>query len=313
MAEEKIFYCVGCGKVHNKSDFYVSYSKAHANGRLPYCKSFIKKEIYTNDKDVDLKKLHSMLMQLNIPFLKDTFDTAISSNGDIVGHYFRLFNSLPQNRGLTWSNSVFFNDGEDEKKDDIQDNKVDVKSKKNEKLHFNNDLSVAKQRWGINYSDTQLEELERFYIKMEESNNIETPQDKIYLEKLSLISLKMNEELESGNYAQVKQLGDLFSKYMADSKFRAVDKTDADRQGGIRTFGSIYAEVEKDGHIPPWEHYRKIKGLSQDILDKTIMHIENFTLRFNKAETMSSPPIDTPKAEMDEIDENATEGGDYGG
>jgi hypothetical protein len=82
-----------------------------------------------------------------------------------------------------------------------------------------------------------------------------------------------------------------------------MDKTDADKTGGIRSFSTIYAEVEKDGFIPPWEFYRKIKGIKQDIVDKTIMHIENFTLKLNKIEQMTTPPIDTPELEKDEIDE----------
>jgi hypothetical protein len=110
--------------------------------------------------------------------------------------------------------------------------------------------------------------------------------------------------LESGNYSQAKQLGDLFSKYMADSKFRAMDKTEADKTGGIRTFSAIYAEVESDSFIPPWEYYRKIRGLTQDILDKTIMHIENFTLRLNRAERMTEPPIDAPKITQEDTDAN---------
>ena len=316
VADDKIYYCVGCGKIHPKGDFYVSYSKTHANGRLPYCKNFIKKQIYKNDNEVDIKKLQSMLMQLNIPFLNDTYESAIASNGDIVGHYFRLFNSLPQNRGLTWGNSVFLNEdkAQDIEKENIINKieEIDMPVQDIGAFIDVDSMQEAVNRWGNSYDLNQIAQLERFYKSMKDANEIETPQDISYLEKLALISLKMNEELEKGNYAQSKQLGDLFSKYMADSQFRAIDKTDADKTGGIRTFGSIYKEVEKDGHIPPWEYYRKIKGLTQDILDKTIMHIENFTLRFNKAEVMTTPPNDTPKVSKDEVDYEAeTSGGGY--
>ena len=157
-------------------------------------------------------------------------------------------------------------------------------------------------KWGNKYEQNDYYELEQFYNDMQRTNSIETTQDMIYLKKLAIISLKMDRELEEGNYDEAKKLGDLFSKYMADSKFRAMDKTDADKTGGVRTFSAIYSEVEKDGFIPPWEYYRKIKGISQDIVDKTIMHIENFTLKLNKSEKMISPPIDTPKLEFDEID-----------
>jgi hypothetical protein len=160
--------------------------------------------------------------------------------------------------------------------------------------------------WGKNHSEEEFMKLEDFYHKMKSANKIETPQDESYLRKLAVISMKLDEELEKGNYGQAKSLGDLFSKYMADSQFRAMDKTDADKTGGIRSFGMIYAEVEKDDFIPPWEYYRKLKGITQDTVDKTIMHIENFTLKLNKTESMTTPPLDTPLLELDEVDDEAT-------
>jgi hypothetical protein len=141
--------------------------------------------------------------------------------------------------------------------------------------------------------------LEDFCSRMKQYNRIETPQDEFYLKKLAVISLKMDKELEKGSYGAVKQLGDLFSKYMADSKFRATDLSDASKTGGIRTFSQIYAEVEKDGFIPPWEVYHNTKGLQQDIIDKTIMYILNYTLKLNKIPQMIEPPEDTPKIEDD--------------
>jgi hypothetical protein len=154
------------------------------------------------------------------------------------------------------------------------------------------------KKWG-KFEPEDYFKLEDFYTKMMISNKIETPQEETYLKKLAVISLKMDKELEAGNYGQVKQLGDLFSKYMADSKFRAMDQTDASKTGGLRTFSQIYAEVEKDEFIPPWEEYRKVKGLEQDIVDKTIMHILNYTLKLNKAPQLIEPPEDTPKIEED--------------
>lgn len=298
--DESIYYCVGCGKVHSKGSFYISYSKNHANGTLFYCKNFIKKKSYEGStRDVNLDGFQRMLRQLDLPYLDELLVSSAEENSnDPVGIYFRMINTLPQYRGLTWSNSIFANEPQHSKGSSTEDDIIEYKI----------DMRQAISRWGKEYNKEQLVELEKFYIKMENANRIETPQHKFYLEKLAIISMKMNEELKAGNYAQVKQLGDLFSKYMADSQFRAIDKTDADRQGGIRTFSAIYEEVEKDGHIPPWEKYRKIKGLSQDVLDKTIMHIENFTLRFNKAEVMVAPPRDTPQASVDELDDTMVEG-----
>jgi len=132
---------------------------------------------------------------------------------------------------------------------------------------------------------------------MKAKNRIDTPQDEDYLKKLAKLSVKIDKAIDDDESGKVKQLGDLYSKYMTDSKFRAMDMTDADKQGGIRTFSQIYAEVESPDFIPPWEKYSKFLKVGQDLVDKTIMHIENFTLRFNSAERMVIPPSDTPKIE----------------
>lgn len=54
----------------------------------------------------------------------------------------------------------------------------------------------------------------------------------------------------------------------------------------------------------------KIKGLTQDLVDKCIMHIENFTLRLNRAEKMTIPPSDTPKITQGDT---TVDLGDYNG
>lgn len=293
------FYCIGCQEKHDKSKFYLSYNSLHNGGVMPFCKDFIKKEVYDSRKQINLEKFKNILMQMDVPFLFDYWEKSFKDKNESIGTYFKNLN-LKQNRGLKWKNSQFENK--------INNNLKNDENQKSKKDFILTDEMI--ERWGIGKTEEEYMKLEQFYKKMKEANEIETPQDEFYLKKLSMISMKMDEELENGNYGQVKQLGDLFSKYMADSQFRAMDKTDADKLGGIRNFSTIYSEVEKDGHIPPWEYYRKIHGLTQDILDKTIMHIENFTLKLNKVEQMTSPPSDTPKAEPDEIDLDISIGDD---
>jgi hypothetical protein len=247
---------------------------------------------------VDSTKVNSVyeiLKSLNVPFIKKYWDKAQESNGDTFGSYMRMVNSLNQLRNKTWDDSIFEEEKVDSNRNDINKNIED----KLADFDITEDMIV---RWGSKHDKEDYIKLEKFYHGMKDMNKIETPQDIDYLKKLSVISLKMDKELEEGHYDEVKKLGDLYSKYMADSKFRAMDKTDADKTGGIRNFSTIYSEVEKDGFIPPWEHYRKIKGLTQDVIDKTIMHIENFTLRLNKVNIMTEPPRDTPKLDEDETD-----------
>ncbi len=282
--------CLTCGETKKVADFYVSNSVFHAGtGRVPYCKTCLKNMSVDRQGNIDIKKFKTVLKEIDKPFINEALQSAYKqaqkNNDDVIGIYFKNINSLPQYKNLVWSDSVFESEPETEPNEYSWDIDFEV-------------TPEIVDRWG-RYSDEEYFKLEKFYWDMKAKNRIETPQEETYLKKLALISMKMDAELEQGHYEEAKKLGDLFSKYMADSQFRAIDKTDADRTGGLRTFGQIYAEVEKDDFIPPWEYYRQTKGLTQDIVDKTIMYIQNFILKLNKIESMVEPPSDTPKLEGD--------------
>jgi hypothetical protein len=286
--------CISCEKEKaSNSQFYLSNNEFHkVDKRFPVCKVCISEKI---DYD-NIQTIYDILSQMNRPFLRETWrqsvDEAVRTSKNLFGIYYK--NIILNKKELTWKNSIMPD----------QENNVLINSTNQQpdipKLAF----KVTEEmilRWGQNHDLDSYVKLEEFYREMKKSNKIETHQEETYLRKLAHISLKMDKELEAGNSQQVKQLGDLFSKFMADSAFRASDKTDADKTGGIRNFSTIFSEVEKDDHIPPWEYYRKLKNVNQDIVDKTIMHIENFTLRLNKIERMIEPPDDTPDLEEDEM------------
>ncbi|MFA5557901.1 MAG: hypothetical protein WDA59_00370 [Methanofastidiosum sp.] len=280
--------CAACGELKKQSQFYASYNPIHQTGRIPYCKSCLRKMISDENGIVKLDKLKETLRLIDRPFLYDLWKISMEGKMDTFGCYIKNL-QMPQYRYLGWVDSKMLPDMNNELNyDNIED--TDSSFEVTEEI---------RNRWG-QYDSDEYQKLEQFYWDMKARNKIETPQEETYLKKLALISMKMDAELEAGNYTQAKSLGDLFSKYMADSQFRAIDKTDADKTGGLRTFGQIYAEVEKEDFIPPWERYRKIKGLRQDIVDKTIMYIANFILKLNKIETMAEPPADTPEIDKDD-------------
>jgi hypothetical protein len=286
--KKEYLQCLTCEKDKNKqTDFYNTHNKLYKNiGKIPICKDCL----FSRVDYLNMETVYEILRQFDIKFDIEYWEKAEESKYETFKRYMTMANSLPQFVGTGWKNSVF------EKKLVSSIHDFDNESNITEEI-FKPTVELIK-KWG-KFEPEDYFKLEDFYTKMMISNKIETPQEETYLMKLAVISLKMDKELEAGNYGQVKQLGDLFSKYMADSKFRAMDQTDASKTGGLRTFSQIYAEVEKDEFIPPWEEYRKIKGLEQDIVDKTIMHILNYTLKLNKAPQLIIPPEDTPKIEED--------------
>ena len=295
MAKVKRKVCLSCQVDKPIDAFYMSYNKVlHADGRIPYCKDCLIKMV-----DVDnIESVKDVLRKIDRPFLSAIWrSSSATSQKNAFGTYIKNL-QMPQYRNLTWKDS-----GTSESVAEIQAD--DDVPKATTKFKVTPEIAA---RWGSKHSKEELMQLEIFYHAMMDANRIETPQDINYLKKLAVISLKMDKELEDGNYDQVKKLGDLFSKYMADSQFRAMDKSDATKSGGLRTFSQAYEEIEKDGFIPPWEHYRKAKGVTQDIVDKTIMYILNYTHKLNQVTQLTFPPVDTPKLEKNEADEVMQDG-----
>ena len=287
--------CGACGELKKISEYYVSYNPVHQTGKIPYCKTCLKKMISDQNGNVILDKVKSTLQLIDKPFLYNIWRTSLEDEKDTFGTYMKNI-QMPQYRKLGWSDSKMLPEVENK----LNYNNVEEETKFQSLDNFQITTEIL-MRWKGNHSIEDYQKLEEFYWDMKNKNKIETPQEEIYLKKLATISVKMDNELAECNYDEVKKLGDLFSKYMADSQFRAIDKTEADKTCGIRTYCQAYAEAEKDDFIPPWEYYRKIKDISQDIVDKTIMHIENHTLRMNKINIMTEPPSDTPKLEEGEF------------
>jgi hypothetical protein len=282
--------CCGCTKTKKDTDFYSSYNPLHGTGKLPYCKDCIQNMCLDNKGNISIEKLQETLKLIDRPFIEDLWKISVEENSTKpIGIYFKNL-GLSQNRKLTWKDSCFIDN-----------------SNKNNSLVDGNIIvdETLITSWGQNWQPDEYIRLESFYRSMVDINKPETPQDKDYIKKIARLSLQIDKAIESGDSKTAKSLGDLYSKYMSDAKLRTSDMSEADKAGGIRRFCDIFTEVERDDFIPPWEYYRKINGAKQDIVDKSIMFILNFMLKFNKSEKLSQIPVNTPIIEDDEIDDQA--------
>jgi hypothetical protein len=278
--------CTMCGQTQKPSMHYQSFNPIHATGYLPYCKKCLRDMCIDNLGNIGLDNFKTMLKLIDRPFIYSVFKSSCEDKNDTIGTYMKNIALNYKKNG--WEDSIFepqFN----KKVDFVESNQID--------FDVTNEMII---RWGNKHEKEDYIQLEQFYNQMKRDNKIETAQDEAYLKKLAVISLKLDKALENDDYDEANKLGNLFSKYMGDSQFRAMDKSDASKTGGLRTFSQVYGEIEKDGFIPPWEEYRNLKGLNQDLVDKTIMYILNYTLKLNKISQMIEPPSDTPKVETDD-------------
>jgi len=286
----KDYSCQNCGDLKKETEYYASYNPVHKMGKILYCKDCIKDMISDESGNVILDKVKDTLRLLDRPFLYNIWKSSLEEGGEVIGVYMKN-TAMTQYRNLGWKDSKMLPEIEQD---------LNYDSANNEKYEIettcNFDVTTEMiMRWGNKHESLDYMQLEQFYNQMKIDNKIESAQDETYLKKLAVISLKLDKALEDEDYDKANKLGNLFSKYMGDSQFRAMDKSDASKSGGLRTFAQTYAEIEKDDFILPWEYYRNIRGLDQDIVDKTIMYILNYTLKLNKTSQMVEPPNDTPK------------------
>lgn len=283
-------YCTKCNtKKKVKDDFYLAANDLiSSDGRLNICKQCL-------SEIVDMNKVETLITAMRAvdrPFLKKTYDDSITSNKKPFGEYMRML-ATPQNRQRTYLDSEF--DGHMEEM--IAKSSKDLNRTKTieETVKFKVSPDIL-LKWG-NYSESDLYQLENFYQSMTTANDITTPQHKESLKLLCKLNLEQNKALDEGRINDFKNLNTQYNKTLQDSGFRPIDRKSGGESAGVRTFSQIWEEIERDGFIEPYPHQEK-----QDIVDKTIMYMGNYTRKLVNMQSMSSPPSDTPKVEK--VEEN---------
>ncbi|MCI1763648.1 hypothetical protein [Heyndrickxia oleronia] len=255
--------CVPCKKTKPyTSGFYLSNNELHIsnNNRFPYCKKCLKDVIDIND----IETVYDILMQMDRPFLFEVWNSSIKeaekTKKDLFGIYYK--NLLLNHKTLKWRDSVL-----ESKKDNAEESKVNV--------DINSDYLITTEImsfWGSGYSSEQYSKLSIFWEDMKNSYEIETASHKDYLKKICIVSLKMEEALADSKIDHFKKLSDAYDKLMHSAKFTAVQRSAADRTGGLNTFSEFFEYIEKEGFIPKFH-----TNEPQDIVDETIKNLMNYT------------------------------------
>ena len=287
MAKKKdvtIYYCIGCNKIHGKSNFYTSFNSIHKNKVYPFCKDFIKDTVYFNETEIDVEKFKELLMMMDAPFIYNLWQSALTTGSEVIGRYFTNIN-LRQYRGMRWKNGDLKSETKDE--DDFVVYNMD-------KLKVTPEMAL---RWGDKTSKKDIFYLEKFYRDMHTTHTIVTPQHEKALVLICKLQLKMDKCLEADDMIAFAKSHAEYQKLLQSSGLRPIDKIGGAEASGIRSFSQIFEEIEKDGYIKP----APIEE-NQDIIDKTIQYIMNYTLKLFNKQALTEPPKDTPKINEGEED-----------
>jgi hypothetical protein len=271
--------CVACERELVLLRYYATESPLFPDGKAPICKDCIKEQTDVGGLDA----VKRILRQIDRPFNVVEWNKAVSSGKEAFGWYLRSINALPQYKGKGYEDSL--GDGR------AFANELE---KQEDELYGTASIETMR-KWGTGYSSKEFYELEKLWDEMMTSNTIETPQHKMDLLQYCKLTVLTNRALESGDYANYEKLNKQLTENKKNSGFRPIDKISGSESAGIRSFSQIFEEVERDGFIEPYPI-----EFNQDIIDKTIMYMMNYTRKLLQMEQLVNPPDDTPQMYEDE-------------
>lgn len=235
---EKIYYCMACGKEHTKSKFYVSRNKLHSNKVLPICKDAIKQYVYVNKDVVSESRLQSILRQMDLPFIDNVFKSAVENEKETVGIYFSQINSLSQYDSLTWKDSVF--------------REVDMGATT---IQADEDFFVSEEmvnRWGTQYKQEEYQFLENLYNKTKTGLAKPTPAEYDLLESYCVAKLMEFQTRDSSpkEFGQAVKVSTSIMNELNMSPTQQKDITESQE-----SFGKMIRQIENE---EPIERYDEI-------------------------------------------------------
>jgi hypothetical protein len=273
--------CVGCDRELSLIRFYATESPLFPDGKSPICKECIQEQIEVEG----LEAVQRILRQIDRPFNVSEWNKAVTSGKEPFGWYLRSINSLPQYKGRGYSDSV----GGSEKPF------VNYEDMEESELYGTPSLDV-KRKWGLGYSNKEYYELENLWTEMMDKNDIQTPQHKKDLSLYCKLTVLVDRALENNNTTDFEKLNRQLTEVKKNSGFRPIDKKSGSESAGIRNFSTIFAEIESEGFIEPYPI-----EFNQDIVDRTIMYLGNYTRKLLQMEQMIVPPDDTPQVDEGDI------------
>lgn len=288
--------CTSCQKPKVMNSFYSTNSKMFPDGKVPFCKNCILDQVDEND----ISSVKRILRQIDKPFIQMVWASAKNSEKDTFGSYMKMINSLPQYKKMTYEDSVesIIPLTKDEDEEEVDDYDVDEMETEDGVIKVTQDVRL---KFGLGYKNDEYIKMEKFYRDMRATNTIIEPNHIEMLIEICKVNVQKDRALRENNVGDYKKLSDASKTLIADAGFRPADKVSGSEAVGIRTFSQIFLEIEKEGFIEP----APIE-VHEDILDRTIMYLSNYTRRLLNMDVLTQPQDDIDELVhlKDEYDED---------
>ena len=219
--------CVGLKK---NTEYFISWSPFHANGRVPYCKECCNKmfQYYLDETKSAQSALYYTLMKMDVPFIKDIYEKVneMSVSGDVngrktaisIGSYMNTIRKYTKNKEI-WS---------DFSATDVDISDIDSKIQTREVKKKEMDKFILDWGQQPNLEDYQF--LEYRYDVYTEGMELTPSQETLY-RKLCLaeLSARRKEANQDSSKEDTEQIMKLMSKLKIDNFEEKKDKSDIER------------------------------------------------------------------------------------
>lgn len=280
--------CVSCGKEKATMYFYKVDSPLFPDGMLNTCRDCIRETIDPND----LNDVVAFLRQIDKPFIEKYWNEALNSKNNPIGEYMRMINSLPQLKGKTFDDSDRV-EGLGTVNEIVSSKMSDeIETESGEKIKFDESLI---NKWGLGYTKHEYLKLEKFYQDMLMSYEVETANHKQMLMQLAKLSLDMDKLLMQKDYSNYEKVHKVYDSLLKSAGFRPIDRRNGSESTGLFSFSQVWAEIEKEGFIPP-----KMIDYPPDDIDYMLLYYIQFVQRLVGKSVSTEPP----KNWREEVKEN---------
>ena len=262
--------CRKCGNYHQQDMYLKAESWFFPDGYLDICNECLDK--YFGDC-MDLEKADKFCQYADIPFnVNEWMSLAESIQYGAFKNYVRQYWS-EEYEAISWKK--------------IHDQWINILKEGSEREHLDcfkkEDIRKLKEKWGRNFSDSQLLQFERMYEDIEKTQSITTAIQKDNARKMCMLSYQIEKAIwkeEEGYNKTGTEVKALIGAY--DQLAKAADFTPktAKNVGDFESIGELCAFLEKRGYKNKFYDWAP-----RDEIDKVMQNLQKYTKRIVIGET----------------------------
>lgn len=249
--------CNRCGGTYGPDNYAPTSSIFFPDKVLPICNSCIKE--FLKSEAFSWEAIDKLCQLSDIPFIPKQWETLYRANGqDTFPVYARVFNAR-EYESIGW--------------DDYYKQFLELKERGliEDELPLINEEKLARlrEKWGSNYDDEELFQLEDLYNGIIASQNVNGALQVKHAKQICMMSLELDSRIRAG--ADFDKLLSSYDKLVKVADFTPKNSKSANDFDSV---GELFHWLEKQG----WRN-KYYDGATRDELDEMMKNFENYNQR----------------------------------